>query len=104
MGVSASTLRQLIKEEFQRVACDKSYLTLDEIQQYHIRNLGADVDPEHIGVLFDLDRYSAALTGQGKQQEIVLSASACLVSLVKTSAFLHTCHQCTACAPVLELA
>jgi hypothetical protein len=56
MGVSASTLRQLIKEEFQRIAADKNFLTLDEVQQFHIRNLGADIDPEHIGVLFDLDR------------------------------------------------
>lgn len=55
MGVSASTLNQLITEEFTRLAEGKSYLTLDEVLQFRV-SIGLNIDVESLAVLFDLDR------------------------------------------------
>jgi hypothetical protein len=55
MGVSASTLMQLITEEFTRLSNGNTYLTLDEMLQFRI-NIGLNIDLESVAVLFDLDR------------------------------------------------
>lgn len=55
MGVSSSTLSQLISEEFHRLAKGNGYLTLDDVLQFRI-NVGINIDLESIAVLFDLDR------------------------------------------------
>ena len=59
MGVSASTLSQLITEEFNRLSNGNNYLTLDEILQFRV-NLGLNIDVESLAVLFDLDRCARA--------------------------------------------
>jgi hypothetical protein len=55
MGVSASTLGQLVTEEFNRLANNNQYLILDEILQFRV-DLGLNIDLESVALLFDLDR------------------------------------------------
>lgn len=55
MGVSSSTLGQLVTEEFSRLSNGKQYLNLDEILQFHV-DVGVNVDLESLAVLFDLDQ------------------------------------------------
>jgi hypothetical protein len=66
MGVSASTLSQLVTEEFNRLSEGKSYLTLDEVLQVRV-NIGLNIDLESPAVLFELDR--CATTAKRKEHD-----------------------------------
>ena len=55
MGLSASTLSQLIADEFSRLANGNAYLILDEMLQFRL-NIGLHIDLDSIAVLYDLDR------------------------------------------------
>jgi hypothetical protein len=55
MGVSASALSTLVREEFNRLKKDRQYLTLDDVLVFRLGDSGWGIDPENIGVLFAID-------------------------------------------------